>query len=312
MMWWALFAAGVAVAERVPAALAYGLGRLVALALASFPSAQRTRLRRNLARASGESLGARRLDGFVRTAYQTQVANYVDLMRYRRTSPQEIEGIFSATGPGWASLVSAGREKRGAVLVTAHFGRIERLNHFLAGFQIPTTLPVERLQPKRLFDLVCALRAQRGVNLIPHDAGLRPCLRALARGDLVALFAEWDPTGHGVPVRFFGADALFPPGPAYLAVRSGAPLFVGVELPFPPSAGGRTGGFQGYLEAPLEVAPTGDIDADVRRVTQLIALTFERHIARYPGRWVMYHDIFVRDVSQSAGPRAGAPGHDIQ
>jgi lauroyl/myristoyl acyltransferase len=297
MIWWALIAVGVAVAERVPGEPLYALGRLVAWVLASVPSATRTRLRRNLSRASGESLTSRQLDRLVGEAYALQVANYIDLLRYRRIGPDEIARSYTATGPGWEEFLTASRAGRGAVLVTAHFGRIERLNHFLAQFQLPTTLPVERLRPPQLFDLVSRLRAQRGVNLVPHDAGLRPCLRALARGDVVALFAEWDPTGHGVPVRLFGAEAYLPPGPAFLALRSGAPIFVGLDLP-----GERPGTHEGYLEPALRAVATGNMDDDVGRVTQEIAARFERHIARHPGRWVMFHDVFSSGVSQSARP----------
>ncbi|HEU5316205.1 MAG TPA: lysophospholipid acyltransferase family protein [Chloroflexota bacterium] len=290
-----LLRAGVAVAERAPGAPLYALGRAIAPLLAATPSGARNRLRRNLARASGESLGSRRLDSLVREAYVTQVANYLDLLRYRRISVEEIARTYVATGPGWEPFLAAGRAGKGAVLVTAHFGRIERLNHFLAQFQLPTTLPVERLQPERLFELVCSLRAHRGVNLVPHDAGLRPCLRALSRGHVVALFAEWDPTGRGVPVSLFGAEAHLPPGPAFLALRSGAPLFVGLDLP-----GDEPGHHQGYLEPPIEIPRSGDLERDVGRVTQAIAALFERHLARDPGRWVMFHDIFRTDVSQSA------------
>jgi KDO2-lipid IV(A) lauroyltransferase len=297
MFWWAVLRLGVAVAERVPGVPLYAVGRLIAWLLAAAPSTTRNRLRRNLARASGESLTSPRLDRLVREAYATQVANYLDLLRYRRISEQEIARTFTTTGPGWDAFRAAGASGKGMVLVTAHFGRIERLNHFLAQFRFPTTLPVERLRPARLFELVCALRAHRGVNLVPHDAGLRPCLRALSKGHVVALFAEWDPTGRGVPVRLFGAEALIPPGPAFLALRSGAPLFVGFDAP-----GARAGHHEAYLETPVEATPTGDLDRDVAALSQKIAEIFERHIARHPGRWVMFHDIFGGGVSQSARP----------
>ena len=295
MVWWVLLSAGVLVAERVPAAVLYGTGQGVARLLAALPSAPRTRLRRNLARASGLSLGDRQLNRLVRQAYETQVANYLDLLRIRRLAVPDVARRFTLRGPGWASFLARVRGGEGAVLVTPHFGRIELLNHCLAQFQLPTTLPVERLKPERLYRLVAQLRGHTGVHLVPHDAGPRPWLRALSAGHVVALFAEWDASGRGIPVRLFGSEAQFPPGPAFLGLRGGTPIFVGLWLP-----GGTPDAYVAFMEEPLEVARTGDLDHDVLAVSQRIASLFERHIRRHPGRWVMFHDLWAGGVSQSA------------
>lgn len=294
MFWWALFSAGVRLAELLPARMLYGAGAAVARVLASAPSPARDRLRRNFSRVTGQSPSSSAVARLVREAYSLQVANYVDLMRTRRISRAEVEARYTTTGPGWAAMVSAVQEGRGCVLVTPHFGRIELLNHVLATFDLPTALPVERLRPERLFQLVCALRAFRGATPIPHDAGVRPWLRAIGQGHLVALFAERDPSGGGVPVQFFGREARFPPGPAFLALRTGAPLLVGYDLP-----GDRPNTAYAEIDAPLKLARNGDMEADVRAATQQIAAHFERHIRAHPGRWVMFHDMWPGDVSES-------------
>ena len=299
MLWWALLSAGVIIAERAPAPLLYGLGRLAARLFAALPTAPRNRLRRNLSRVTGLSLGDRWLDRCVRRAYATQVAHYIDLLRIRKLDVAEVARRFTLEGDGWTSLVEHVRGGKGAVLVTPHFGRIELLNHCLAQFRLPTTLPVERLEPERLYRLVASLRGHTGVRLAPHDDGPRPWLRALREGHVVALFAEWDPSGRGVPVRFFGDAARFPPGPAFLALRGGAPLYVGLWLP-----GETDDRYIAYLYPPLEVERSGDTDHDVQTLTQQVASLFERHIREHPGRWVMFHDLWAGGwaggVSQSA------------
>ena len=300
MIWWAVLAAGVFIAERVRPPALYVVGRLVARLFATLPSTPRTRLRRNLARVTGLSLGDRRLGAHVWRAYETQLANYLDLLRIRTLSIDEVAQRFTLEGPGWEPFLERARGGKGVVLVTAHFGRIELLNHCVAQFALPTTLPVERLRPERLYRLVASLRGHTGVRLVAHDAGIRPWLRALSAGQVVAFFAEWDPSGRGVPVRFFGAPAQFPPGPAFIALRAGAPVFVGTWLP-----GSAEDRYVAYMEAPLEVRRTGSLD-DVQALTQRIASLFERHIRQDPGRWVMFHDLWAGDVSQSAAIDAPA------
>ena len=301
MIWWAALSAGVFVAERVPPPALYAVGRAIAWLLAAIPSVARTRLRRNLARATSLSLGDPRLDRFVRRAYETQVANYLDLLRIRTLSVAEVAQRFTLEGPGWQPFLDLARSGRGVVLVTAHFGRIELLNHCVAQFELPTTLPVERLRPERLYRLVSELRGHTGVNLVAHDTGLRPWLRAIAAGQVVAFFAEWDPSGRGTQVDFFGAPAQFPPGPAFIALRAGAPVFVGSWLP-----GASEHRYVAYMEAPLDVTRSDSLDADVQALTQRIASLFETHVRRDPGRWVMFHDLWAGDVSQSAATVAPA------
>ncbi|CAA9232047.1 MAG: hypothetical protein AVDCRST_MAG77-1058 [uncultured Chloroflexi bacterium] len=312
MLTWALLAGGAWLAERLPGRPLYAAGRMVALLLAALPSAPRARLRRNLARATQLPLESPRLNTLVLRVYRTQVQNYLDLLRTRRASPAVAAARVRQTGPGWQSFLEAARSGRGCVLVSAHFGRIELLNQFLAQFGLPMTLPVERITPPRLFELVCALRSHFGVKIVPRDTGVRPLLRALTRGDVVILFADWDLTGQGIAVPLFGQPARLPPGPAFLALRGKAPLFVGVHL-LEGVHGDAQGGARAarpvtdlaYMSAPLELERTGDIDADVRRGTERIAVELERLIARHPEQWVMFHDVWAGNGS---GVRESAPG----
>jgi hypothetical protein len=50
------------------------------------------------------------------------------------------------------------------------------------------------------------------------------------------------------------------------------------------------------MEPPVEVERSADFDADVRRTVQLIARRFEHHIARAPGQWVMFHEVWPGDA----------------
>ncbi|HEX2034948.1 MAG TPA: lysophospholipid acyltransferase family protein [Chloroflexota bacterium] len=305
-----LFAAGVWLGERLPGPLLFGLARLVALVLSAIPSAPRARLRRNLAVVLGVAPRSPVLRRYLREAYQTQVANYVDLLRSRTIAPAAAAQGVIPGGEGWASFERAVAEKRGLVLVTAHFGRIELMTHFLGNRGVHLTLPVERLQPPALFDLLCRLRQRPTFTLVAADLGLRPCLRAIGRGEVVTLFADWDSTGHGVAVEFFGRPARLPAGPALLALRTGAPLIVGFSLPDGPlGADGTPGRRRAVLEPPLLVERSGDFAADVQRATQMMAGVLERYIRQYPGQWVMFHDIW-REPAQSTAALACTAGRE--
>lgn len=59
--------------------------------------------------------------------------------------------------------------------------------------------------------------------MAPKGTGSRDLVRALARGQSIALLVD-QKYNRGVPVPFFGHDAMTAPGPARLAIRFGAPL----------------------------------------------------------------------------------------
>ena len=282
-----LFAAGVRLAEWLPPAVLYGLAHAVGLGLSLLPSAPRRHLRQNLAVVLGVAPGAPTLDRYVRSIYRAQTTNYVDLLRAQRITADEATSSASPDGEGWAAFRRAMAAHQGLILVTAHFGRFELMTHYLAHLGLRLTLPVERLEPPALFDLIRRLRERPSFTLVAADLGLRPCLRALQRGDAVTLFADWDSTGHGVLVRFFDRPARLPAGPALLAVRTGAPLFVGFTMPDPDTGGVRT-----LIEPPLPVRRSGDFDADVRDTSQLLATALQRRIRRYPQQWVLFHEIW--------------------
>ncbi len=297
-----LFAAGVRLAEWLPAPPLYALAQAAGWVLSALPTGSQRHVRHNLARVLGVAPDSPTLRPYVRGIFRLQAANYVDLFRARRITPQEVttrvvQGIDR--DDGWAAFQRALGEGRGLVLVTAHFGRFEMMSHYLAQRGVRLTLPVERLQPPALFDLVCRLRCRPSFTVVPADLGLRPCLRALQRGEVVALFADRDATGQGVPVSFFGAVARLPHGPALLALRTGAPLFVGFTLPDGP--GGR---IRPVFEPLPPIERAGEASADVQRTTQLIATALERYIRRYPHQWVMFHHIWPEQTP--AMPVCGA------
>jgi KDO2-lipid IV(A) lauroyltransferase len=282
-----LFVAGVRLAEWLPAWLLYGAAWLLGAGLGRLPLPAQRRLADNLAVVLRIRPGDPVVWRCVRMATQLHVANYLDLFRSRVVGDEQVSRQFVQEGDGWASWRETLAAGRGLVLVTAHFGRFELLSHYLGFLGHSVTLPVERLDPPALFEFVCRLRQRPNFHLIPHDSALRPSLRALGRGDVVAFFADWDPSGHSVEVEFFGRATHLPGGPAYIARRAGAPLYVGFAI-----ADAKAGVYHAVLEPPLPVPHTADLDQDVRQATQAIAAVFERYIGAYPAQWVMFHRIW--------------------
>src|SRR5690606_33508157 len=112
-------------------------------------------------------------------------------------------------------------------------------------------------------------RRSLGMEIIPTVGGERAPLDVLTdrlgQAHVVPLLADRDLSARGVEVRFFGGRTRMPAGPAMLALRTGAPLFV-VSLWYDEDYHAR-----GRLEGPLPLPQDGPLDARVRSVTQEIA-----------------------------------------
>ncbi len=172
----------------------------------------------------------------------------------------------------------------------------------------PLTTVAERLRPEGLFDRFLRFRRRLGMQIIPLRGGQRPPLEVLAeclsRAHVVPLLADRDLSARGVEVRFFGATTRMPPGPALLALRTGAPLYV-AEMWYEPDAA------HGRLHGPLPPPPEdATIDQRVRALTQQVADRLAAGIAAHPADWHMLQRLWLDDPPPAAThrPRAGDTG----
>lgn len=135
--------------------------------------------------------------------------------------------VASVTTGGVEPLAAELAAGRGVVVALGHLGSWDHLGTWAAATLAPVTTVAERLGSPGLFEAFTGARARAGITALPLDDPSTPGrLRAALRGGhLVALLADRDLTGSGLGVDLLGSRARFAPGPATLAVTSGARLF---------------------------------------------------------------------------------------
>jgi KDO2-lipid IV(A) lauroyltransferase len=196
------------------------------------------------------------------------------------------------------------------VLVTAHLGSPEAAARATAALGLDILAITERLEPPRLNELVQRARRRHGGRFVEAGVGgAREALTQLRRGELVALIADRDVLGSGVPTTFFGAPAPLPAGPVELALRSGAavvPCFVLRSGFTPEGAVGQPRCVVRFLPA-LAFPRTRDRDADLRNGLDALARALEIGIAMAPEQWFALQPIWSEVGSSSVrAPRARA------
>jgi KDO2-lipid IV(A) lauroyltransferase len=155
----------------------------------------------------------------------------------------------------------------------------------LQGYCVHTAM--ERLRPRRLFDLVRRQRESVGLQLHPAEPGALGALTAaLRRGAVVALVADRDVSGSGQPVEFFGAPARLPTGAVLLGLRTGAPLV--------PMFAYRLHDARLFVSARPAVilTRTRALRDDLQQGVHVLARLLEEGIARAPEQWVVFEPIW--------------------
>lgn len=127
------------------------------------------------------------------------------------------------------------------------------------------------------------LRGADSATYIPKGPdGARALVRVLSKGGHAALLVD-QKLNDGIPVRFFGRDAMTAPAAATLALRLGIPV---APLRIERLGGAR---FRLTVYPPLDPPGTGDRTADARLLTERITALLESWIRERPEQWLWTH-----------------------
>jgi KDO2-lipid IV(A) lauroyltransferase len=184
----------------------------------------------------------------------------------------------------WEHAVERARQ-RGAVILTGHFGNWELLAYAHGLLGHPVTL-VHRPMRNVIFDqAVTEVRSTAGTRAIKKRAAAKEALRVLKQHGMLAIPADQNQIhSYGVFVDFFGLPACTTPGPARLAMLTGAPVY-----PVFLVREGESGRHRIEVLPEVEVVTTGDRDADIQANTQRCTAIVEDMIRRYPEQWIWFH-----------------------
>jgi phosphatidylinositol dimannoside acyltransferase len=279
----AAYRLAIALAGRVPPRVAYPILDAAGDLLRRASPGGRAAVADNLAHVLG-GRGPRHARA-VRLAFRHALRNYYDTFRLPAMTLDEIADFVPIDGDEHVRAALA--RGNGAICVTAHVSSLVVGAQALAQRFGGATVAVEPLDPPELLDVISAARGSHSLRMAPLGPTLAVELgAALRRDELVFLAVDRAFGAATVPVPFFGAPAHIPSGPALLALRTGAaiiPAFVSRR------ADGR---LQGVVHPPIPLTPSGNLRADVARITADIARRLEYHIGKHPEQWTVLQRVW--------------------
>lgn len=296
-LFYLLIRSGAWMAERTPEKLAGSVAR--GLGSISFRMSKRKRavVTANLKRVVGDGV---HLQHVVRSAFISYAEYWLETFRLGRYSKQDLLDMVRPTPGTVEAIDEALAEGKGLLLATGHIGFYDLGVAWVGSMGWPFTTVAEVLKPRALFEWFAGIRAQRGMNVIPASRG--PMVRQqlasiMAKNEGVAILADRDLGRRGIWADFFGERTTFPASPTLLVVDGGMPLLVGAIYK-------AAAGYEVIFER-VAYELSGDRDADVGLVSQLIANKLEELVLRAPEQWHIFSTNWPSDEPHLP-PRGGS------
>jgi len=262
------------------------LSRAFAIALAQAFYLLHVRLRRvgmrNLAMAFPEKTEAERariLRG-VFTSLGRQLAEVCQFPKYTRENVNEV-----VVYDGLENYERAYARGKGVLFVTAHFGawELSAFAHSLHGHWLHIVMrPMDNPYLDRLIE---SYRTMHGNKTVGKDDFVRGLLAAMKAGEVVGILMDTNMTPpQGVFVDFFGIPACTASGLARIALKTDAAVVPGFTI-----WDESLGKYRLRFDPAVELARTGDVEADIVANTQKFTKVIEYYARKYPEQWLWVH-----------------------
>lgn len=169
------------------------------------------------------------------------------------------------------------------LFVASHFGNWELAGALAAREGLALTVVYRAANNPWVEDLYRQCRANAGAGQIRKGSeGAREILAVLKQGGHLGILVD-QKMNDGIPVPFFGRDAMTAPAAARFALKFRCPLVVfKVER--------LTGAhFRMTMLPPMDLPDSGDIHADTLSVMTRLNAQIEEWVRERPGQWLWLH-----------------------
>lgn len=172
---------------------------------------------------------------------------------------------------------------KGGFLMTGHIGNWEVQPAACLHLGQPA-LVVYRAANNPLVDaMIDRFRQQTAAGTAPKGAqGAKDIVRAVRKGGFIGMLVD-QKMNDGLPVPFFGRPAMSPAAIAQMALRYDVPI---VPIRCERLDGAR---FRVSFHPPVEIAPSGEREADVLTLMARVNDVLEGWIRERPEQWLWLH-----------------------
>jgi KDO2-lipid IV(A) lauroyltransferase len=206
-----------------------------------------------------------------------------EFSQFPRYTPQNIERVVVLDGS--ENFDAGQRRGKGVLFLTGHMSAWELSSFAHALYGHPLDFLVRPISNARVDAFVNHYRCMSGNRPIDKNKSARAILKVLADGGTVGILSDHNTAlEEGVFVDFFGIPASTTSGLARIALRTDAAVVPGFLF-----WDESLHKYRLRFEPPVELARSGDEEADVRENTQRFTRVIEDYVRAHPDQWLWVH-----------------------
>jgi len=217
--------------------------------------------------------------------YKNFIISLIEILSVPRLQKEDIIDMLPVTN---ADLITEKyNDGKGVILLSAHFGNWEFIALSVScRINIPLHIVVKPQRNPYVNDWLNRIRTKWINKIVPLGISVRQIYKELKEKNLIAMAADQRGHAEGPRVKFFNISTAIYPGPAMLAVKTGAPLIYGLAVRQPDYS------FKVILEEiNFNNLPEND-DEKILEISQRHTSFLEKYIRMYPEQWLWMHKIW--------------------
>ena len=174
---------------------------------------------------------------------------------------------------------------KGVIFLTGHIGNWEFLARRLCYDGIILSVIARDSDHVGITEVTNNIRNSGGYSVYSKDRPLMGIIKALKRKETIGILPDQS-NEDGIWVKFFGADAKTAAGTAMFSLKTGAPIVPVFAIRE------SLGKYRLDAYPMIKYEPTGNMDEDVKNLTQLCNDALEKEIRENPSSWLWIHNRF--------------------
>jgi len=176
------------------------------------------------------------------------------------------------------------KEKKGIIILTAHFGNWEYLAASLAlQLDFPMYLLIKVQRNPYVTAFMDRARTKWSNIVIPLGTSVRQIFKALNENQMVLMAADQRGNVEGIRIKFLGIMSAVYSGPAVFALKTGADIVISISVRQPDYSYKVE-----FMELSFDDIP-GNNDAKVEEICRRYLNFLEDLIRQYPEQWLWMH-----------------------
>ena len=278
-----LHKAGILLFCSLPSWLTYWIAERIADISFFFPSSKGKLYRRaildNLSMVLGETVGSMQVRKMAHRSYHNFARYLREFFSLPGVKKQNLLRLFVPVG--LENLDYALSRKKGAILLSIHFGNWELAGIAISSCGYPVNFLVRKHQNPGINELFYRIREEQGVRVLFLNQ-LREVIRSLRRNKVLAILAD-ENVKEGVEVNLFGRIITIPAGPFKLAWQTGALIVPALAI----RSRFQKENQRGIIETPIQVERSLSQKRGIEKAAAEFMTVIQDYLYYYPDHWVL-------------------------